>query len=280
MNELCNVSVNELISNRDLFLDFIYTPIEKVEGYLMERDSDSELGLYIDKKLNNVGVPSIVSDRKIAFLSRSLITPNFETHHFLGIVQENTNLKPLFWEYSDDEFRPNVNKTKYFIAKLYFYSGIDRKGGDRVRGINILDFNVSNSKKLSEVNTLWGQSLVDFHHELTLRTMPDIIRNGELFFDATTWYHSSGGGVDVYYKNLLILFLKHGVLFENFLLNDTEEHSFIKNIFLPAFIQVYKETGFKPLICMLTKKEDESKDYWMYYPIEYLKLIKEKFNLL
>ncbi len=279
MSETTNFDIGYLITHKEVFNDFVYTPLNKVIDCIKDRENDSVLDEYIKNTLP-VGMPKIIDGKKTALLSRSIVAPNFETRRFISLINTLEDFHPLFWEYSQDRFTPNVNSTKYNLGKLTFYQGIDRKGLEKLRKFNILDFNLYNGKRMSEIKTIWGQPLIDFHHEFLENTLSNQIKSPIEYFDASDWYVKSGVSVEVYYKYMMILLLKRCFMFENFILSDDNEISFIKNIFLPAFIEVYQLTGFKPLIVALAPSDIESSNFWMYYPHESLAFVKNKVNLI
>jgi hypothetical protein len=54
----------------------------------------------------------------------------------------------------------------------------------------------------------------------------------------------------------LLLFICHGILFENFLLTESEGE-FTRGIFLPAFEKAISLSGMKPLIVPIPPMENE-----------------------
>lgn len=255
----------ELVSSRQAFNTLVYTPLSKIESEIKDRAKDKKLNAYIGSEL--VDVPQCFSVPR-AVLSRSVATYNYEMIRFLDIVKDLDTLTPLVWEYHKDTFTPNVNKLKHNIGKLT----IEKRSKNQVAKQTIVDFNVANGKKFSDLRTVWGDNFIDFHHS----TFPNKID----LHDATDWYKAHGAAVEKYYKKKLILFLRHGVMFENFLLKDTSENPFITDIFLPAFQEIERETGHKPLITVLEHPEDEGLDHWMHYEEKILTLVKDKLSLL
>jgi hypothetical protein len=271
-----DVNISDLCLNSKLFNDFVYTPLNQIRSELDVNCSNTKISDYIKRELP-IGPPEFLNGKKFAFLSRDLATPNYETLRFLSAVDVLGDLTPLFWEYYMDKFTPNVNIYKYSLGKLTFYKGLSNNGNENLSRISVVDFNIYNGKRISEINTLWGQSLIDFHHELIEHTQLKIFTKEVKFFDASSWYLKSGNAdVSVYYKHIMILFLTHGILFDDFLLHDPGELPFIKEVFLPAFIAIYKETGRKPLIVKLDPTDMEGKNFWFYYHYDYIKFIKSK----
>jgi hypothetical protein len=75
-----------------------------------------------------------------------------------------------------------------------------------------------------------------------------------------------------YYKAFMSLLVNHGVLFENYYLNE-KEHAFTKKVFLPAFIEVYEKTGYKPMIVSIEPTDNEGDQYWYSHPAELLEMV-------
>ena len=72
--------------------------------------------------------------------------------------------------------------------------------------------------------------------------------------------------------SFLGLFLQNAILFENFIL-DYKELEFTKEVFLPAFIEIYKRFGIKPLIVALEPTNLEWEIFWMCHPFESKKVV-------
>jgi hypothetical protein len=266
--------IERLVSNREEFNRFIYTPLEEAVQELEKRQSDPELKTRIKNELNG-NIPEVLNDKKCAVTFRQLATPNYELRRFISLVDAMDDFTPVFFEYSEDKFTDN-NEWKYHLAKLFFYEGKGKKGGEKVRQTNIIDFNTSRGKKIKEVKTLWGQSLVDFHHELFQSVYAG--KGKEIIFmDASEWFANAGGSAKEYYEDFLTLFLTHGILFENFML-DSKEYSFTKEVFLPAFMRVMDKYGKKPLIVALEPTEIESDRFWMCHPVDTRELVDQKLS--
>jgi hypothetical protein len=278
-----NYHIDALVSDRSAFNAFVYTPLQEAITELKKRREDSSLATTIATQLP-AGLPSCVNNNELyAFLSRDLATPNYELRRFLSIIDALGELSPIFWEYYGDKYTPNMNETKYYLGNMAFYIGTDKTGNERVQKMKVVDFNTCSGKKFSEVTTLWNQSFIDFHHELITETYfahrSHEFRHAPTYFDASQWYKDSGEKVELYYEYIFYLFITHGILFENFLIEDEREREFVKNVFLPAFIRVYEKTGYKPLIVALEPTPIEGKHFWMYYPENVMAYVKNKLGL-
>jgi hypothetical protein len=260
--------IGELVADRKKFEQEVYTPLNDAIVELKIREKDKVLEKKVCEYLNH-NVPEPMSNGGKAVIFRQLVTPNYEICRFM-CIPDATDLVPVFWEYYTDKFTPN-NPMKLRWGKMGFHFGIGKKGGKKTTYENIIDFNKSNGKKISEVNTLWGQNLKDFHHELLSEVFP---KATSFLFDASDWFHANGNTASEYYKRYMALFIRHGILFENFVLENSER-PFIKEKFLPAFYEVWDKIGKKPLIVALEPTEIEGDDFWMHHPAHILKHVEK-----
>ncbi|HVU06202.1 MAG TPA: hypothetical protein VHE10_00160 [Candidatus Paceibacterota bacterium] len=269
--------IERLTSDRQAFNDFIYTSLEDAAKELAARHEDSGIARYVADTLP-AGVPEPLAKAPKAVLFRQLATPNYEFRRFISIADAIGDFEPLLWEYHQDKFTSN-NECKKSWGKMSFYLGKGKKGGSKIARFNVIDFNSYNGKKIDEVKTLWGQSLIDFHHELIEKTYSGFLFLKPTLFDASEWFSRSGGNAKDYYRNFLTLFLKNAILFENFML-DEKEIGFTKEVFLPAFIEILRSSGRKPLIVALEPTDIEGEEFWMCHPSTSIEYVKGKSDLL
>jgi hypothetical protein len=270
------ITPDTLTTDRQLFNSFVYTPLDEAIDELDRRSKDTKLEKHIEDLLP-FAIPEVLQGKKSAVLFRQLVTPNYEVRRFLSIVDVVGELEPFFWEYHDDKFTSN-NSMKYALGKMGFYSGKGKKGGTKMKYQKILDFISADGKKISEVKTLWGQPLTEFHRELFEKTYRPI--DPQRFIDVSEYVASLGGAAKDYYKILLLLFVRHAILFENFMLEESSERSFTKDVFLPAFLEVERITGYKPLVVALEPTDIEGDDFWESHPAESHEHIKNKSTLV
>jgi hypothetical protein len=198
-------------------------------------------------ELLNEDIPEVFKKKSKGVLFRQVATPNYETRRFISIIDGFENLDPLFFEYYQDKFTSN-NEHKHSLGKIRFFYGHGKNGGAKIERVKIIDFNFYNGKKISDVKTLWGENLTSFHKKFFNKTYRKLDKDN--FFEASKWFTKHGPSANKYYLDFLLLFIRHSILFDNFLL-DKKELGFSKEIFLPAFIEVYKKTGFKPIVVAL-----------------------------
>jgi hypothetical protein len=271
MGEDLEKQIEELVSDRKKFNEFVYTPLEEAIGEIEKRQADVDLTKKVAIYLNN-HIPEPLTKESRFVIFRHLCTSNYELHRFISIA-DGFDYNLMLCEYKNDKFTPN-NPLKYFLGRLGFHFGYGRNGGHKVIYRNIIDFNSSNGRPLRTIKTLWGQNLTDFHRELLTTRYPKL--NGKnLFFDYSDWFQQNGGSAKKYYEKLLALFIYHGILFENFSL-EGEEYNFTKEYFLPAFLKVTKKLGYRPLIIALEPTEVENEYFWLCHPSGELSFVDQK----
>src|SRR5690554_6157882 len=143
-----NTTIDDLVKNRVLFNQFIYTPVEQAIAELNKRRDDEQLKSLVAEEFT---LPAPLQNTQRAVLFRQVATPNHEVIRFLTIA-ELMGLPPLFWEYHKDKFVPN-NEVKYYLGNLAFYNGRGKKGGAKFEYKKIIDFNSSNGKPIGELKT-------------------------------------------------------------------------------------------------------------------------------
>ncbi len=260
-----------LLSDHKLFNDFIYTPFDEACAELWRRRDDGELKDRVVGLLH-AGIPEPFLGKPRIVLLRYLITPNYEILRFLHLASEIENTRVLLCEFPQDKFVPS-NTSKKLLGKLTFVMGRDRNGALKTESLRVIDFELATNKRIAEIRTTWGQLLPDFHHRFFVRMYPHLTL--EKMYDISAWYAAHGPEAKKFYSPLLLLFIRHGILFENFVLGDKDELPFIRDIFLPAFIEVYALTGHKPLIIAAEPTDIEGSKFWLCYPPEGKKIVEE-----
>ncbi len=240
------------------FSSRIYTSFGSLQEELEKRWNDKELRKKVDDFFHKNSLKEFQGEPR-AVLSRALSTPNSELLYFLDVARD-LGLKPLILEYPDKFVAKNPDK--YHLAKLFFYKKRQDLNSFPVFTSKIIDFNKQEGKKLSDISTLWGENIADFHHNLLFEVVPQLKGN---LVDFSSWFDSTRFSSKFYYLNFLSLFICNGVLFENFLIDDKEESGFIKDKFLPSFDEVERIFGVKPLIFPLLPFDGEKHPYWLSY---------------
>jgi hypothetical protein len=260
-----------IISDRNLFNQVVYTSLPDAVRLLKERQKDKELIKKVEELLDGDIPESLKKMDLYAVNEEQIATPNYDTKRFVNLANEFC-LKPVFSEYYDDKFSSN-NAFKHSLGVIHLENGIYKNGESKLENITIVDFNKYNGKPIRDVQTLWSESLVDFHHRLF--DVSGIKKENLIFHDDSSWLKRNGGKAEKYYEKEILLYICHGILFQNFLLNKNES-DFTKNIFLPALQNAINLTGLKPLIVPLTDIQNEEDLLWYFYDIKIKKHIKLK----
>lgn len=221
-------------------------------------------------------IPEYLAGEPILYLARHIVTPNFETIRFINLMQD-LGLQVVVSQDSKGLF-VSQNLIKRALCKLPVCTRVTQKDGklnEHYQNISVVDFNKADGKKFSELTTLWGESLIDFHtrlfSEMGLRTAKTA--------DDAEWIDRHGrGNLLEHYKQLLMLFVVHGVFFENYNLDDDHEIHFIQEVLWPACHFVEEQTGYRPLIVPIFPAAPESYDFWISYPREVLGIVHRSMN--
>jgi hypothetical protein len=250
--------IHKLVTDKKAFDAFVYTPWQEAIKELEKRRADPVLKAYVDKVLVH-GVPEVMREKKNVAIFRHIATPNYEVSRFMAVADVLQDHKAVILEYTGDQFN-NRNEGKYFLGKLRFQKGHGKDGSAIYEHATIIDFNASNNKPLSSLTTKWGQSLVDFHHELFAVRFKNSSRYS--IYDLSNWLHKYGTSAKQYYKPFLALFLQNGILFENFLI-EKNELGFTEKVILPAFLEIMDEAEIRPLVVALEPTDVEGDEFWL-----------------
>lgn len=254
-----HIDIDNLVSDRKAFNAFVYTPLADAIQELKKRAVNKSLHEKIELLVQK-DMPFILKKGKPrAVMFRQIATPNYEMRRFLHLLENIQELDPMVGEYCDDKFF-SINEQKRYWGKIIYFEGLDKPTSHT----HIINFTESEGKKISEVQTVHGKSLVEFHHDLFEKTFFPVKK--DTFYNISEWIYNHGKVAREYYKPVLAWFLSHAILFENFVLTDPKELIFIKEVFLPAFIAIYQETGYKPLIVDLLPTHVEDRKFWFCHP--------------
>ncbi len=246
-----------------------YTPFSEIPAEMERRRNDPVLMAKVEELFKEVGLPCALPTPR-AFFSPSIATPNLETQYFLDLARD-LSLPPCFLECPGAFV--TVNKNKYHAGMLYFYT--DKEKRAITSGQKLVDFDLYQGEQIMDVKTVTGDSLLDFHHELLYMYNPSL-RGSIINFN--DWFIKVRD-LDLYYFYYLALFVCHGVLFENFLQDDSHETPFILNKVLPSFNRVCEVLGVRPLICPLLPFEHENDIDWLAYPEVVKNMVEEKLHI-
>ena len=238
--------------------DEIYTPLKEAREEIMRRWEDKELMKKVEEFLGN-DIPDFLQDSPKAYLARHIASLNFEFLAFEDLAND-VGLNFILSEYLDDRYL-SINSLKHCLGKMFFHTGTNKNGGKIFIPQKVVDFNHADKKIIKDVETIAGTKLVDLHHKILCEEFPQIKFNIK---DISDWVNRNGKTPDIFYPKFLALFLRNGILFENFLLNK-EEKKLTETIIVPAIAMLEKQFGYKPLIVRIFPKEKESDPFWYYY---------------
>ncbi len=254
--------------------DLVVTPLEALQE-LNRRRQDPALKRKVEEYLAG-DIPEYLKDGPILYLARHIATPNFETLRFKYLM-EPLGMKAVVGQDTKDLF-VSGNHAKKALGKLSICRGVSQKNGilnEQFQNVSIVDFNVSDGKRFDVVTTLWGERLVDFHARLFARFMREKVENPD---DAAWIDRHHRGNLLEHYKDFLALFVTHGVLFEDYVMEDKHEAHFVKDILRPACRFIEQRFGLRPLIVPLVPKTFESSRFWISYPHEVLDVVHESMH--
>lgn len=247
--------------------NYYLTPAEAAKELLRRRELPQ-----LDQRVSDYlkgDIPSHLtnSSKPIACLFRNVFTPDYELDIFMKHA-EAIGARPVLAEYTQDRF-VGQNEDKYVLGKLLFYLNTDANGHVNMHGFKIINYKEEEGVRICDVKTLWGESLVAFHHRILNKWHPEYANN---IVDMSDWAQRNGGRANIYYDYIFALFICHAILFDNY--RDTgTEGKFLRNIFLPSFQRVSEYFGMQPLICPIQAPEDENNPKWWGYPPERMEYI-------
>jgi len=251
-------------------LNNIYTPLEDAVLEIEKRKNDPELKNKISKYLQHDIPVHFQGDEPIFYLSRFLATPNLETLHVYEISQKYP-YSLVIGEDTKGLLTP-ANELKRALAKLPVSKGVSKNNSEIFEYFTIVDFTASQGKAFDTIETTFNESLIEFHNSLFKKAkLHNVIRA-----DETDWVDRNFRG-DIFqqYKRMLALLCVHGIMLESY---PASEHSFLREIVYPAFIEIEKEFGVRPLMVEHITEEQEEERNWNSYPSEFYEFIKHKFS--
>ena len=254
--------------------DLMMTPIEAIQE-LERRQRDPTLRKKVEDYLLG-DIPEYFKNGPILYLARHVATPNFETLRFKYLM-ESLGMKTVVSQDTKDLF-VSQNQMKRALCKLSVCHGVSQNNGklnEQFQNISIVNFNEADGKRFDTITTLWGEKLIDFHNRLFLKFMQQKIENPD---DATWIDRHHRGNLLEHYKNLLALFVTHGILFEDYIMEDKHEADFVKNILRPACRFIEQRFGLFPIIVSLVPNTFESSRFWTSYPKEVMNIVRESMH--
>jgi hypothetical protein len=254
--------------------DLILTPLEAA-AELARRREDPTLIKNVEEYLAG-DIPDYFKNGPILYLARHVVTPNFETLRFIHLMQ-HLGFKTVISQDSKGLF-VTQNQVKHALGKLPICRRVTQKEGkihEQYQNVTVIDFNAADGKIFSEITTLWGERLVDFHTRLFNELGVEVTETPD---DADWLDRHHRGNLLEHYKHLLALFVAHGIFFENYNANDEHEAAFVKEVLRPACEFVEEKFGYRPLIVQIFHTSAESYRFWISYPPKVLEIVKKNIH--
>lgn len=254
----------------------IFLKPESALAVMHARRGDGTL-LSLVKDFLHGDIPGYMEESPSFYFARHVATPNHETIQMIRKFSAGGQ-RLVIGQDSGDKF-VSVNHMKRVLGRLPVLVGVSEKDGKRhevFKKYTIVDFEKADGRPIREVETLWGEPLMEFHNRL-LRMVPDL--NFELY-DDSEWIDRQGRGhINTLYERQFALFVAHAVLIEGYFVHDPHEAQFVESVLLPTLSACQKRFGVSPM-CVDLYPEKQSDDYWFGYPKEFGEIIERELEKL
>lgn len=239
-------------------LDDIYTPLEEAKKEIKKRWSDKDLEKKVDDFLKG-DLPDFLQNSPKAYLARHISSPNMEFMRFKDLAKD-ADLEYILSECLSDRYL-SKNSLKHHLGKMFFHEGINKNGDKIFNPKLVVDFRKADRNILREVDSTVGKKLVDLHHDILFAEFPE---TKDMTKDISDWLDRNGKSPRNFYPKFLAFFIRNGILFENFLLNE-EEKMLTETVIIPAVEMLKEKFGIMPLIVRLLPRETDDDKSWYYY---------------
>lgn len=198
-----------------------------------------------------------------AVFARHVATARYEDLVF-DMLARRAGFLPVWPELAGDRFSRR-SAFKRSLVHRHVCAGRGRAGGWRLRRDDFpCDFESCDGKRLCDIATNDGETLLAFHHAVQDRFLPGAVR-----CDVSTWLHvTREAGLPMskardYYRVALSLYIAHNVLFEDFHGGESGValDDFTQTVFEPARAELIARYGVSPLIVRMPWRPE-----FAYYP--------------
>lgn len=229
----------------------IYVSLDEARALLRERWNDASLKAKVKAELGERFIPAYGND-PLAVIARQLSSPDngfiffHQCARYIGAV-------PLIQEGLCDMF-VSFNEEKKGLGRLR----VELEDGSRAT-IDIMDFHTNEKREVGECVLKTGENLATFHHRLL-----KLDGYGLEPYDNSAWYRRNGHASNYCYP-MLLHFVAHAVLFENYRTEDgSAETRFTHEVVFPAIKRIQATFGLAPLIVRAYPEDqtDEEDFYW------------------
>lgn len=223
-----------------------YLSLDQARALLRERWRDAGLKARVEAELGQRFIPAYGAE-PLAVSTRQLISADNGCALFLQCARY-IGAAPLAQEFLGDVFYHD-NEEKKGLGRLR----VELEDGARAT-VDLMDFHANEKRVMGACLLKTGENLADFHHHLLALDGCDL-----KIIDNTAWYRAIGRA-NAYYYPLLLHFVAHAVLFENFYDGvGSAEAAFTDEVIRPALARVREDYGLDPLI-VRAYPEDQSAD--------------------
>jgi hypothetical protein len=253
-------------------LSHLFTPLDTAVEEINSRRSDKVLVDRVIEYLQGDIPEHFLSKEPIFYLSRFIATPNFETLHVLELAK-GYPYQVVLGHDCKGAFDAR-NEIKWALGKLPVVKGISKNGDEIIEYFTLIDFSSSYGHPLCDIETKLGVSMAQFHESLFTHVHADKI----VIRDESDWVDRNFRD-DIFqqYKRMLALLCVHGIMFESYI---PAEYEFMREVVYPAFREVERDLGVKPLIVEHITADEETLRNWNSYPQELYPHIKKQFEIL
>ncbi len=243
-----------------------FTPLEEAIFEVKRRRQDPELVKRVREYLGGDIPTHFDRSEPILYLSRHIATPNYEALRFVEIGKPY-GLPMVIGQDRKGKFVSH-NELKRSLGKLPVTKGVSRRQDEIVENFTVLDFTEAQGKPFHELKTKHGKDLTEFHNSFFKHIYSEEIE----IADETDWIdRNHRDDIASQYKKMLALTVLHAVMFESF--PDHEEH-LVSSAVGPAFEEVTRVLGVRPLIVEHISPELELTRDWNGYPSVLYQFIK------
>ena len=231
----------------------VFTPLTGAVAELQRRRAHTDLRQQVEEFFDGDIPDYLRGPAPVLYLARHVATPNFETLRFAELTRP-FGLPMVIGQDTQDKFVAH-NAMKRALGKLT----VQRNVCGDVRHFTIIDFATAQGQRLSEIFTLHGQPLIEFHARL-MHAAP--LHDVQVADDAQWIGRQQRGDLPEHYKRFLALFVAHAVMLENY---EAEDAALLHTVIEPAFAFAERQFGVRPLIANLAEGVAPPVD-WNAYP--------------
>src|SRR5690606_29369339 len=161
------------------------------------------------------------------------------------------------------------NSMKRALGKLPVVKGLTKDKEEIIEYFTVVEFDQAQGKSLDSIRTKFDKPLVEFHNELLMKMFPNQVK----IFDDSDWITRRGrGNLFEHYKQILSLFIVHGVMLECY---RDEDDEFVQTILKPTYKFVEEKFGVRPLISNLVDDQYLNLRNWYSYPKKGYRLLNK-----